>query len=377
MASPRPSPQPRSHPPSRRQSAAIGIARVVCILGIVYVHAWAGMSGDALRAMARTGQGVLRWAVAELFGLSAVPLLSVISGWLVAPSLARRGLRAFYAGKARTILLPMLIWNALALLVVSGAAWLGWLAALAPTGWGWVLNELTAIAQPNEINVQMPFLRDLFVCMILAPLLVRAPDRALALVIVLSLAWSIAGLALYVLLRPAILVFFCVGILARRHDWARRVAERPLWQSGAGYALFAAIEIGLQVGGASVDRPHLLAAIDLMMRLATATFAWSLVWRFAGTRAGDAVLRLEPYAFLLFCDQLILIWVGGPAIGLLTGPLGAPLYPLYLLLQPVLVLGATLVVGRVLTALSPALAALLSGGRLSASRLAADRVRVA
>jgi hypothetical protein len=373
MPNPEASPQP--HPPSRRQSAAIGIARVACILGIVYVHAWTGMSGDALRAMAGTWQGMLRWAVAELFGLSAVPLLSVISGWLVAPSLARRGLGAFYAGKARTILLPMLIWNALALLIVSGAAWLGWLAAPQPSSWGWVVNELTAIARPNEIDVQMPFLRDLFVCMILSPVLVRASGRVLGLVIVLALGWSIAGLALYVLLRPAILVFFCVGILARRHDWARRVAERPLWLTGTGYALFAAIEIWLQIGGASVDRPHLLAAIDLMMRLATATFAWSLVWRLAGTRAGDMALRLEPYAFLLFCDQLILIWTGGPAIGLLTGPLGAPLYPLYLLLQPVLVLGATLLVGRLLTALSPALAALLSGGRLSAKRLAADRAR--
>ena len=376
MPDPDPSPLPSPPPPSRRQSAAIGIARIVCILGIVYVHAWTGMGGDRLREMGRTWQGELRWAVSALFGLSAVPLLSIISGWLVAPSLARRPLAAFYRGKARTILLPMLIWNALALAIVSGAAWLGWLYAPQPVGWGWAANELTALARPNDINVQMPFLRDLFVCMLLSPLLARAPGRLLALVIALALAWSIAGTALYVLLRPAILLFFCIGILARRHDWARRVASRPLWLTGAGYALLAALEMALQVGDAAIDRPHLLAAIDLTMRLATAAFAWSLAWRLAATRAGKALLRLEPYAFLLFCDQLILIWIGGPAIGALTGPLGAPLYPLYLMLQPVLVLGGTLVVGRLLTALSPDLAALLSGGRLSASRLAADSARV-
>ncbi|MBY8829593.1 acyltransferase family protein [Hephaestia mangrovi] len=372
-----PAAEPRAPapPPNRRQSAAIGIARVVCILGIVYVHAWTGMSGDKLRAMADSWQGVLRWAVAELFGLSAVPLLSVISGWLVAPSLVRRGLGDFYASKTRTILLPMLIWNALALLFVALPGWLGWLAAPAPSSWVWTLNELTAIARPNEIDVQMPFLRDLFVCMLAAPALVRLPGWALGLVIALSLAWSITGLQLYVLLRPAILVFFVVGILARRHDWARRVAERPLWLTGLGYAVFAGIEIWLQIGGASVDRPHLLATLDLAMRLATAMFFWSLVWRLAVTRAGAILLKLEPYAFLLFCAQLIVIWLGGPAVGRLTGPLGAPLYPLFLLLQPVLVLAAVLAIGRLLAALSPAVAALLSGGRLSAERIAADRAR--
>jgi hypothetical protein len=38
----------------------------------------------------------------------------------------------------------------------------------------WLANELLAFRAPNEINVQMPFLRDLFVCLVAAPLLVRA-----------------------------------------------------------------------------------------------------------------------------------------------------------------------------------------------------------
>ena len=362
-------------PASRQVSAAIGIARVVCILGIVYVHAWTGLNGDALRASAQSPQGILRWAVSELLGLSAVPLLSIVSGWLVAPSLARRGIGTFYRGKARTIVAPMLAWNAIALVLVAVPGWLGWLAAPSPSSWGWTLNELTAIARPNDIDVQMPFLRDLFVCMLAAPLLTRLPSGALALVMAAAFAWAVAGVQLYLLLRPAILLFFCLGIVARRRNWAVTVAGWPLWRTGTGYALFAAIEIWLQVDGAAVDRPHLLTAIDLAMRLATAAFFWSLVWRLAPTRAGAALLRLEPYAFLLFCAQLIVIWLGGPAIGALTGPLGAPLYPVYLLLQPVLVLAAVWMIGRALIAVSPAAADLLSGGRLSPDRIAADRAR--
>jgi len=221
----------------------------------------------------------------------------------------------------------------------------------------------------------MPFLRDLFVCMIAAPLLVRAPDLTLGIVIAAAIGWSIAGLSLYLLLRPTILAFFCLGILARRHEWARRVAARPLWPAALGYMLFAAIEIGLQVSDAATDRPHVLATVDLAMRFATAAFCWALVWRLATTRAGAVILGLERYAFLLFCVQLIVIWLGGPLLGRLTGPLGAPLYPAYLVVQPALVLGATMAIGSMLVRLSASAAALLSGGRLSAARIAADHAR--
>jgi len=71
---------------------------------IVYVHAWTGQVGDVLERLHGTPQGLLRWALIELLGRSAVPLLSVISGWLAGASLARRGWPAFAAGKARTIL---------------------------------------------------------------------------------------------------------------------------------------------------------------------------------------------------------------------------------------------------------------------------------
>src|SRR3546814_2161390 len=59
----------------------------------------------------------------ELLGRSAVPLLGMISGWLVAGSASHRTYGAFIGGKTRTILLPMLLWNLLALLIISGGAY--------------------------------------------------------------------------------------------------------------------------------------------------------------------------------------------------------------------------------------------------------------
>ena len=80
------------------------------------------------------------------------------------------------------------------------------------------------------------------------------------------------------------------------------------------------------------------------------------------------MLRIEPYAFFLFCAHLILIWLGGPLLGKLFGRMGSPLYPLYLILQPLLVLASVMVMGLALQRIAPRAAAVLSGGRLRGGR---------
>lgn len=342
---------------------------MLCILGIVYVHAWTGLAGDDLARMNDTGQGLLRWALIDLLGRSAVPLLSIVSGWLVAASLTRQGLRTFLATKTRTILFPMIAWNAIAILLVSGAAALGWIQAPLPTTLWWTIDELFCLATPNDINVQMSFLRDLFVCMLMAPLLVRLPGWALGATAAAALAWSVSGFAFVLLLRPAILLFFVIGLMVRRGDLAARAAALPVALTGGAYALFAAVQIWLETVGIArgVNDPVLLASTDLLMRLVTALFFWSVAWRLATSRAAPALLRVEPYAFLMFCAHLIMMWLGGPLVGRVTGPLGTPLYPAFLIVQPLLVLIATILLGRTLSAVWPTGAALLSGGRLSSA----------
>lgn len=337
---------------------------------MIYVHAWTGLGGGDLMRLNDTPQGMLRWALIELLGRSAVPLLSIISGWLVGASLARRGWRAFLAGKARTIVAPMILWNGIAILLVSGAAWAGWILAPMPTTVWWTIDELFCLVTPDDINVQMPFLRDLFLCMVAVPLLVRLPSWALGLLAAAALAWAVSPIAFPLLLRPSILLFFLVGMLARRHGLAVWMASRPLALPASAYAVLAAAQIWLETVGidAGVDDPVLLASVDLVTRFATALLFWALAWRLAASRAAGPLLRIEPYAFLLFCAHLIMMWLGGPLIGQLTGPLGSPLYPPFLLAQPLLALGATLLLGRLLLRAAPSAAAILSGGRLSAPR---------
>jgi fucose 4-O-acetylase-like acetyltransferase len=359
-------------PPSKERAAAptreaIGIVRILCILGIVYVHAWTGRTGEDLHAFDQTAQGVLRWVLIELVGRSAVPLLGAISGWLSGPSAAKRGYGGLVAVKARTILAPMLLWNLIALVLVSGFATWGNLKAPVPASIGEALDWIGCVTQPNPINVQISFLRDLFLCMCAAPLLTRLSTRWLWATWGAALIWSIVVVPWPVLLRPSILLFFVTGMLARRAGLAERIATWPLWACVAPYLLLVPVKIWLSTDAENWWLAHVEAAnaIDLPMRFAAALALWRVALAIAPNAIGRLLLRGERYAFLLFCCHLVLIWLIGPLIGHAVGKLGAPGYPAYLLLQPLLALGATVLVAMALERLSRTLAGLLSGGRLS------------
>lgn len=329
--------------------------------------------------MAGSGQEVLRWILMEGLGKSAVPLLGMISGYLVAGSRRAQSWRTHVAGKARTILLPMLLWNAIAIACVSGAAMAGWIKAPIPASAGWFVEELFALTRPPDINVQMPFLRDLFVCMLAAPLLIRLPVKGMALLAAIVAILTIGGWPQPLLLRPLILFFFLFGMISRRLSLAERAVALPIATAVAPFLLLVPVKIALSLSPANFPaiHPHEMAALDLATRIAAALFFWRMANACAQSRAREALLAIEPYAFFLFCCHLILIWLGGPLLGYWIGPAGSPLYPAYLIAQPVLVLGASVALARTIMTISPAAARLLSGGRLAADRRSADESLVA
>ncbi|MET0249250.1 MAG: acyltransferase [Sphingobium sp.] len=347
-----------------RRSDAISIARVICIVGVVYVHAWTGRGGADLDALRTTGQEVLRWVLMEIFGRSAVPLLGFISGWLVSGSRRTRDWRDHVGRKARTILLPMALWNILAILLVSGASRFGTLAAPQPHSLIWLAQELFILTRNPHINVQMPFLRDLFLCMLAAPLLVRAPGWLLWLVVLAAGSAHIGGYGPPILMRASILFFFALGMLAQRGAVERRVAAWPMMAAALPFALLTLAQLIATLRPDIMLAPVVAASLDLALRVSAALFFWRLAWALAGTNARETLLRLEPYVFFLFCAHLILIWLFGPVLGLAFGRLGEPLYPLYLLIQPALVLVAVIGIARLLTRIAPRTAGILSGGRL-------------
>src|SRR3546814_12563692 len=123
----------------------------------------------------------------------------------------------------------------------------------------------------------MAFLRDLFVCMMLAPLRVRWPERRLILLATMTAVWAIFGLLVPLLLRPAILLFFIAGILARRGGIEMRVASLPFAVTAFPFMLLASIKIWLSTidSGFAASHPHVMAGVVLALRFTPALFCCS------------------------------------------------------------------------------------------------------
>ena len=179
-----------------------------------------------------------------------------------------------------------------------------------------------------------------------------------------AVAAHVAGLGPPVLMRASILCFFTLGILARRGGWERRAIALPLATAVLPFALLISVQLYVMVGLAELPSLPLRNAIDLAVRVAAALAFWRLAWALAGSGVRGVLLRIEPFAFFLFCAHLILIWLFGPLLGQMFGPLGSPLYPVYLVIQPLLVLGAVMLLATLLRRIAPGAATMLSGGRI-------------
>lgn len=357
-------------PPSLKpvQSSAIQFARVLCIVGIVYAHAWTGRTTAYIIHHSATEQGILRWVLVEMVGRSSVPLLGMVSGWLVASSALKRSYWQLIGDKARTIIAPMIAWNIICLVLVLGAAQLHLIYGPRFEGWGWAVQEIFALWEFNDINFQMPFLRDLFVCMCCAPLLVRLRNGWLLTLLAVVAAWTISGEFFPLILRPQVALFFLIGVGARRWGLAERVGDMPFAYAALPFAVLGPIKVALSVWGWfwGQRNPEIMLAIEMAMRLAAALLMWRLCLALAARPGAAWIRRFEPYSFLLFCSHMIMIWLSAQAIGRWSGPLDTPGYPVFLIGQPLLVLGATIVLGRLLVELLPGAARFLSGGRLKA-----------
>ena len=110
-------------------SDTIRLARVLCILLLVYAHAQPYQPGtpeDWLSPM-----GLIHY-LRQLLGHTSVPLLSLVSGYLLARLLDTRAYTEELGRKGFSLIVPLLLWNLVYLAkegLESGAA-----ALPAPTG---------------------------------------------------------------------------------------------------------------------------------------------------------------------------------------------------------------------------------------------------
>jgi succinoglycan biosynthesis protein ExoH len=310
-------------------SSRINLMRILLIAGIVFVH----VPSDPATSPFLGLNGLFDWLRVflgdSLFRIG-VPCLSAISGYL----LFQRGWDKFdyvktLRSKARTVLLPFLLWNcgllAFVLLIQKMEFGIGYF----PDLWHASAREFLTYAFAAEglpVNIPLYFLRDLIACIILSPLLALLVRRLPALTLILLFVIAVLpDLTLGIVLKKSILFSFTFGIFIALNQVDLKSFDR--FAVAGTLAMLAAallLSFGLYASG-----PNFPWAVDLARNALSILGAggfWLMSALVIRSRLGQRLAATGSLSFWVFCAHyplLVMMWMIWNRIA------GDALYPLF------------------------------------------------
>lgn len=199
-------------------SKAINVCRLLCVLFMTFVHVNPGPEvwGEHKNVL---GYDLLVF-FSNILGRASVPALSIISGFLIVNSLAKSSnYLSLVKSKFEKLIVPLVFWNLLMIIFSLLVFW----AISSKTSQMRILTSeditvfkaldlVTGIGY-NSITEPLNFLRDIFVCALLSPLLVYL--CRLNKLIFLFLTWTLClNFDIKpIIMRDGILMFFAIGIV--------------------------------------------------------------------------------------------------------------------------------------------------------------------
>lgn len=365
----------------------IAMARMLCVLFMIFVHVPDGQSVAAVYTLTAGGFSTfLEGFLVEGPGRASAALLSVVSGYLAATTLLKPGssVRLLYRRRFVSIVLPMVFWACvtyLVYLIVSQSR--PTFLDDAKTFMDRVNIIFFLTEMPVGATMHLGFLRDLFVCVLLSPLLLPAIQR---------MAWLLLPLlgVLYIfehdqatvlILRPLVLFAFCIGIyLATRK--VRLDALDRFWPIFVVLSLIATLVILLVNSGVADTTVKAFAARDMKFdetvlypfgRLFGSLAIWTLIPYLLGGRMQGWVKRFTPYLFAAFCSHyLVLTLLFYGAWMPVFGSRESSIFVLWFLAAPLVSMAAAVLMVSVALRITPPLATLITGGRMSTPKAHSD-----
>ncbi len=344
-------------------SLRIRLARILCIAALVYIHV--PPFQPVFLDPAKLAPFETVWLlVRATIGRASVPLLSILSGILLWQTLSKPSSTygRILSSKAKTLLVPLLAWNliAAALNIMAGD--------LAPAPLFSWLDRLVAL-HAVPLIVPTYFLRDLFICVVIYPIYRTALDRWPIITLTLVALAGVFGMLDWLLITPAILLFFMLG---------QALVSGALVRTSLP-SLPIVVILHLQISVLVLFLPTLLPslsvpaefwqqaaeALRLLQRMSGAALFWLFTGLLAKWDGRDKLLKIEPYVFFYFCGHALFINAVWRALELAGGvDFGSPAYQLLFFASPVLVAiflipGAMIGMRIAPWAISP-----LSGGRI-------------
>ncbi len=303
-------------------SSRINLMRIILISGIVFVHVPHNPETSPFLGVYGFFDWIRVFLGDALFRIG-VPCLSAISGYL----LFRRGMQAFdylatVKSKTKTVLLPFILWNGalfLAVLLLQRfEVGLGYF----PDLWNATTREIIshgAALEELPVNVPLYFLRDLFVCILLSPLLAFLVKRfALVTLAVLLIITAWPDLTLFIVQKKSILFSFTLGIALALHKVDLKTLDPYAGRITVAVLLAAAsLATGLYFTG-----PEFTFELNLLRNL-LAVFGAMGLWASSSlliqSRTGRRLSETGSLSFWIFCAHyplLVIMWMvwnrGGP-----------------------------------------------------------------
>lgn len=337
----------------------IALLRFVMIFGVIVLHT------PAYVPMSEVGIGWFN-AIKAFFQLAVfratVPVLTVISGFLLFGAALDQAPSRLFSKKVRTILVPFLFFNlmllplALAAQVFAGIEMSAQLWPFEPMTW---LNAAFGLKE-SPINYPLNFLRDLLVLILLAPvfgwLLRRFAWPGLILVSVVFFLNFDGALVL----RDLMAVLFYIGGMSAVRRWNLRLLDR--------YAL-TCLALFLTACAAVV---YFRVANTTYLRVVAPFLIWPAAVLLTTSRCGQWLVGMSKYSFFLFLAHapvLMLTWIFYKRFG------GALPYPVYWVLAPVMVTIVLVAVYRLAWASMPRVFAFLIGASSKSKRVTTDPLK--
>ena len=345
-------------------SDTIRLARILCILLLVYAHAQPYAAVDpADPGSLLSPMGAIAY-VRQLLGHTGVPLLSLISGYLLARTLSARPWIAEFSNKFFSLIVPLVLWNLI--YIAKEYAESSFITFPALQEWP------DAVLAITTYPAMMPlyFLRDAFVCFLISPALMYLARKVPGLTVAALLLNALLNIDDVMFINSAIPLFYFAGcvLMVRRVPIptypAHPIPRGPVWAAGlAMVVLSAAPFFRPQEWGISDAQSVPYAAVDIALRAAGCVVFWAVASKLLHSRAGDVLLRFEPMAFFIFCAHGMAAGLWWMALGRLGYADITPVSLGYFALSPLLALAVCVAAVWSIRRVAPRVLSLLMGGR--------------
>ncbi len=298
-------------------SHSIGLARILLIVGLVFLHYgnFPNSEISPFQGMDLTANHFATWlnSAVLFFFFSAVPLLSMVSGWLFFSfkDNAKTALTTRIKKRFFSLYMPLVIFNIgylilfyLVYLTNPNASFFANSSRLhihfASAGlWDYV-NAITGIVD-NPIAFQFWFVRDLFMSVLISPILWLALRYApLPFAVIFCVIW-LYGYDMEIFLRSDVPFFFFLGGLVRTKNMSLTI---PLHTTIILFTIFVVF------AGIRAFAPYVLALdedanlswlnlITRIMRIVGVLGCWGMIYRAAQTKLGKHISIYGGLAFFL------------------------------------------------------------------------------